>query len=108
MSQWAGRPTADWMFSQGYAAHAAWNESHWTNTRFNELLVAARSELDDAKRLEMYSEMQSICKDDAGEIIPVFANYVNALSTKVGHKKLASNWDFDGFRCVERWWFADE
>ncbi|TJW49537.1 MAG: ABC transporter substrate-binding protein [Mesorhizobium sp.] len=107
MSYWLGRPTADWMFSQGYAADAAWNQGHWRNARFNELLVAARSELDDAKRSEMYAEMQSICRDDGGEVIPVFANNVSALSRKIAHKKLASNWDLDGFRCAERWWFAD-
>ncbi|CDX37084.1 Twin-arginine translocation pathway signal [Mesorhizobium sp. ORS 3359] len=106
-SFWGGRPTADWMFSQAYAADAAWNESHWKNARFNELLIAARSELDDAKRLEMYSEMQTLCSNDAGDVIPVFANYVSALSRKIGHNKIASNWDLDGFRCTERWWFAE-
>ncbi|MEI9425424.1 ABC transporter substrate-binding protein [Mesorhizobium sp. Cs1299R1N1] len=105
-SYWLGRPTADWMFSMGYAANAAWNNSRWKNARFNELLVTARSELDDKKRQGMYSEMQSICRDDGGEVIPVFANNVNALSKKIGHKKIAPNWDLDGLRCVERWWFA--
>lgn len=104
---WAGRPTADWMFSQAYAAGVPWNEAHWNNARFNELLASARSELDDAKRLEMYSEMQTLCNDDGGSIIPVFANYVSALSRKIGHNKIASNWDLDGFRCTERWWFAE-
>ncbi|RWK25438.1 ABC transporter substrate-binding protein [Mesorhizobium sp.] len=107
MSYWLGRPTADWMFTQGYAADAAWNHSHWKNQRFNDLLVSARAELDDTKRLEMYTEMQTICRDDGGEIAPVFANNVNALSKKIGHRKIAPSWDLDGFRCVERWWFAD-
>ncbi|RUW54074.1 ABC transporter substrate-binding protein [Mesorhizobium sp. M1A.F.Ca.ET.072.01.1.1] len=107
MSYWLGRPTADWMFSQGYAADAAWNQGHWKNPDFNELLKAARSELDDAKRLEMYTKMQSICRDDGGEVIPVFANNVSAVSKKIGHQKIASNWDLDGFRCPERWWFAE-
>ncbi|NGO55513.1 ABC transporter substrate-binding protein [Allomesorhizobium camelthorni] len=104
---WGGRPTADWTFSTAYEAGADWNESHWKNPRFNELLIAARSELDDAKRLDMYIEMQSLCRDDGGTIIPVFANYVNALSTKVGHNKIGSNWDLDSFRCAERWWLTD-
>ncbi|MER9883876.1 ABC transporter substrate-binding protein [Mesorhizobium sp. M0118] len=107
MGYWLGRPTADWMFSIGYAANAAWNSAHWKNARFNELLVSARSELNDAKRLEMYTEMQSICRDDGGEIVPVFVNNVGALSKKVRHNKIGPNWDLDGFRCVERWWFAD-
>ncbi|MGX5804382.1 ABC transporter substrate-binding protein [Bradyrhizobium sp. Arg314] len=104
---WAGRPTADWMFSQVYAADAVWNETHWKNPRFNELLVAARGELDDAKRRDMYTEMQLLCRDDGGTVIPLFANYVSALSAKVGHNKIASNWEWDGYRCAERWWFAD-
>ncbi|MER8724801.1 ABC transporter substrate-binding protein [Mesorhizobium sp. M1027] len=107
MAYWLGRPTADWMFSMGYGADAAWNNSHWKNARFNELLVSARSDLDDARRLEMYTEMQSICRDDCGEMAPVFVNNVNALSKKIGHKKIGPNWDLDGFRCIERWWFAD-
>lgn len=107
MCNWGGRPTADWMFSQVYAADSVLNDTHWNSPRFNELLLSARSELDDAKRLEMYSEMQALCKDDGGTVIPVFANYVNAISTKVGHNKIASNWDWDGFRCAERWWFAE-
>ncbi|MER9470707.1 ABC transporter substrate-binding protein [Mesorhizobium sp. M0482] len=107
ISQWGGRPTADWMFTQAYAADAAWNETHWKNNRFNELLISARSELDDSRRLEMYTEMQSLCRDDGGAVLPLFANYVNALSRKVGHNKMASNWDLDGFRCTERWWFNE-
>ena len=49
-SYWNGRPTCDWMFNTAYAADAAWNDTHWKNPRFNELLVAARSETDDKKR----------------------------------------------------------
>ncbi|NGO55508.1 ABC transporter substrate-binding protein [Allomesorhizobium camelthorni] len=107
LSYWGGRPTADWMFSQVYAADASWNETHWKNPRFNELLVAARPELDEAKREQMYSEMQAICRDDGGSVIPLFANYVNALSRKIGHNQIGSSWDLDGFRYAERWWFAE-
>lgn len=107
MCYWSGRPTADWMFSQVYASDASWNDTHWKNARFNELLLSARSELDDARRLEMYSEMQSICSDDGGAVIPIFANYVIALSRKVGHNKIGSSWDLDGHRSAERWWFTD-
>jgi len=48
---------ADWMFSVGYAAEAAWNDTHWKHDRFNKLLLEARGELDDAKRHELYFEM---------------------------------------------------
>lgn len=105
MSYWTGRPTEDWMFSQAYAADADWNESRWKNPRFNELLVAARIELNDAKRREMYGEMQTLCRDDGGSVIPMYANYVWATATSVAHDEaVAANWDLDGNRCVERWW----
>jgi peptide/nickel transport system substrate-binding protein len=47
---WSGRPTEDWMFSAGYAADASWNDTFWKHDRFNELLLAARAELDTNKR----------------------------------------------------------
>jgi peptide/nickel transport system substrate-binding protein len=54
MVVWGGRPTEDWMFSQGYAKGARWNDTHWDNERFNKLLIEARAELDQAKRRAMY------------------------------------------------------
>lgn len=103
-SYWNGRPTEDWMFSLVYAKGADWNDAHWDNTRFNELLLAARSELDDDKRRVMYEEMQMLCRDDGGTIIPMFANYIDARTNKIGHDKLASNRFLDGWKFIERWW----
>lgn len=105
-SYWNGRPTEDWMFSMVYARGAECNESHWDNERFNQLLVTARSELDDDKRREMYREMQALVRDDGGSIIPMYNNYVDASSNRVAHGKLASNNFLDGWKIVERWWQA--
>lgn len=106
-SYWGGRPTEDWMFSTAYDSKAAWNESFWKNDRFDQLLLEARVELDTAKRADMYGEMQRLVRDDGGAIIPIFANYVWAMSTKVAHDaQVASNWDMDGSKFMERWWFA--
>lgn len=106
-SYWGGRPTEDWMFEIGYAAEANWNQSRWKNERFNELLVAARVELDDAKRRVMYEEMQGLVRDDCATIIPLFANHVMALQSNVHHgEHVAGNWQLDGGKASERWWFA--
>tara|TARA_R100001143_G_scaffold62950_1_gene67732 strand:- start:19126 stop:20748 length:1623 start_codon:yes stop_codon:yes gene_type:complete len=105
-SYWGGRPTEDWMFSQVYSKGADWNESRWENERFNQLLIEARAELDSAKRREMYVEMQTLCNEDSGNIIPVFMAYTHAASTKIGMpEQLASNWELDGHKNAERWWF---
>lgn len=104
---WSGRPTADWMFSTAYAADAKWNDSFWQNERFNQLLVAARGELDESKRREMYYEMQAIVRDDGGVVVPMFANYISATRDTVGRPEvIGSNFDLDGLRFVERWWLA--
>jgi peptide/nickel transport system substrate-binding protein len=107
MCYWAGRPTEDWMFSQVYAKGAAWNDTHWQNERFNQLLLEARAELDTTKRRAMYHEMQQLVRDDGGAIIPMYANYVDARSKKIARgPTIGSNYDLDGWKCIERWWMA--
>ena len=107
MCYWGGRPTEDWMFSTAYASGGAWNDSKWEHEKFNQLLVAARSELDEAKRRDMYVEMQRLVSDEGGVVVPVFNNYVHAVANKVAHgPDLATNWANDGHKYLERWWFA--
>ncbi len=106
-SYWSGRPTADWMFTIGWAAGGNWTETFWNNARFEELLVAGRAELDEAKRGAIYQEMQSICRDEGGSVIPCFANNVDAASDKLGHpEKMGGNFELDGSRSIARWWFV--
>ena len=107
MCFWAGRPTEDWMFSQVYAKGARWNDTHWSNDRFNTLLLEARAELDQGNRRAMYREMQLIVRDEGGVVIPMYANFVDARSVKIARaKELGSNYDLDGWKCIERWWSA--
>jgi len=105
-SYWGGRPTADWMFTIAWSAGGNWTETFWNNARFEELLVAGRAELDEAKRSEIYQEMQAICRDEGGSVIPCFANNVDAASDKLGRPaKMGGNWELDGSRSISRWWF---
>jgi peptide/nickel transport system substrate-binding protein len=95
------------MFTTAYASGAAWNESFWENARFNELLVAARSEVNEDNRRAMYHEMQQLVSFEGSTIIPMYTNYVMGVAKAVATpERLSSNWNFDGFRCVERWWMA--
>ena len=54
----------------------------------------------------MYYEMQQIVRDEGGVVVPMFANYVMALADTVQHGAMAGNWDMDGNKFMERWWFA--
>jgi len=103
---WGGRPVADMFLSVSLAADAAWNDTHWKNPRFNELLIAARAETDDKKRAAQYAEAQQLVHDDGGQIVLMYNNYVGALSTAVGHDAFNSDFDHDGGYMYERWWMA--
>ena len=103
---WGARPTPDVMYTLAYKDDAAWNESRWQNARFNELLLQGKSELDDARRAEIYSEMATIARDDGGTIIPFFRNFVYARRSNVQNTgMLAASWEMDGARAASRWWF---
>ena len=107
LSGWGQRPTPDIVFTLGYAAGADWNESHFKDERFNQLLQTARAELDSTKRGEMYGEMQRIVHDRGSTIIPFFRNWIYARRSNVEHDDaLTSAWPLDGARGAERWWFA--
>jgi len=106
MCYWGGRPVADMFLSVSLAADAAWNDTHWKNPRFNELLLAARAETDDVKRQAMYAECQQLVHDDGGQVVLMYNNYVGALSTKIGHNQFNSDFDHDGGYMYERWWMV--
>ncbi|MEE8432190.1 MAG: ABC transporter substrate-binding protein [Candidatus Desulfatibia sp.] len=104
-SFWSGRVTEDWMFSIAFAAGAGWNDTFWKHEKFNKLLKAARAELDNKKRREMYVEMQSIVRDQGAVVIPMFAADLTGVSTKLGYENVGADWEMDGMRAPERWWF---
>jgi peptide/nickel transport system substrate-binding protein len=108
---WSGRPTQDWMYSSAYVDSTEWNDTAWVGTdgskRFNELVVAARAELDQAKREAMYFEAQQLISDDGGAIVPMFANYIMGHGKNLAHgPDIAANWANDGNKSHERWWFT--
>lgn len=107
---WSGRATEDWMFTSAFEEGVAWNDTQWDRNdseRFQDLLIDARAELDSQKRREMYYEMQQILSDDGGLIMPMFANYVDAVKNTVQTPETIGNlWQMDNARMAERWWMA--
>ena len=89
-------------------AGAPWNDTKWEHEKFNKLLVAAKAELDEKKRAQLYADMQEICKDEGGTIVPMFAQIVEANSDKIGHGPISGHMEADGQRNAERWWFVNK
>jgi peptide/nickel transport system substrate-binding protein len=105
--QWGARPTPDVMYSLAYKDDAAWNESRWQNERFNELLLQAKSELDESRRAEMYREMACCWRGRWRHRHPVLPNFVTARRANVEHTdEIAASWQLDGARAASRWWFS--
>ncbi|MCP4331906.1 MAG: ABC transporter substrate-binding protein, partial [Gammaproteobacteria bacterium] len=107
MVTWGARPTPDVMYSLTYKKGAPWNESHWEDPRFNEVLLQAKAELDDVKRAGMYHEMGTLMRDEGGTVLPYFPNFISGRRKNVRHTgQLAASWAMDGGRAGSRWWFA--
>jgi len=65
---WENRPAIDMQLSQTYLSNAAWNDTRWKRPEFDKLMVAARTEENEAKLHEMYNEAQKMIHDDGGMI----------------------------------------
>ena len=83
VSSWNMRPSANIMMTLAYKSDAPWNETHWKNERFDQLLAMARAELDAGKREEMNCEAQKLCSEGAGSLIPTHKAYVDAKAKNV-------------------------
>lgn len=86
-SYWVGRPTQDQQYSTAYTSTADWNETRFQRADFDNMVITARAELDDAKRKALYRDIALMVRDEGGAIIPVFNDWVDAVSDRVGGYK---------------------
>ncbi len=77
------RPSADILLSLFFKSDAAWNESAWRKPQFDQLLLAARGETDEAKRRQMYADMQVMIHNESGIGIPLFSSMLDAHSDRL-------------------------
>ena len=82
-SYWGGRPVQDQMYTTAYLSTADWNDTRWKRAEFDEMLLAARAELDEAKRKDIYSKMGRMLNEEGGLMVPMFNDFVDAVSTNV-------------------------
>jgi peptide/nickel transport system substrate-binding protein len=69
-----------------YSSAGVYNESGWSDPRADELIIAARGELDFEKRKAMYAEVQKMISEQGGVIVPYVAPYLQATRSNVhGH-----------------------
>lgn len=83
-SYWSGRSTQDGMYSVAYKSSADWNDTKWKRPAFDDLLSQSRVETERSKRKDIYTQMSTMVRDDGGSIIPMFNDFIDAKSDKVG------------------------
>lgn len=77
------RASADMTFALSFASTAPWNESHWRDPRFDQLLSLSRKEPDDAKRHTLYNDMQTLIHADSGVCIPSFITSLDGYHPRI-------------------------
>ena len=106
-SYWGGRPVQDQMFSTAYLSTADWNDTRFKNEQFDQLLLAARGELDTAKRTQMYADMSDIVSEEGGLICPMFNDFVDGYGEGVeGIVDAKQGFDLNNFYAPLKMWLA--
>jgi peptide/nickel transport system substrate-binding protein len=103
-SYWGGRPTQDQMYSTAYYSKADWNDTRFFNEKFDKMLFAARAELDEAKRKQMYADMGTIVNGEGGVVTPMFNDFIDATGPKVGGWVPDGNQEMMGGYALSKCW----
>jgi peptide/nickel transport system substrate-binding protein len=98
------RPNADILFTLFFKSDAPWNECGWKNEKFDQLLTAARAETDEAKRKQMYGDMQVIVHEQAGIGIPLFISMLDAHSSRLKGLRPIPTGGMMGYNFAENVW----
>ena len=81
-TRWNERP-ADQALHEIYLSTAKWNESSYKDPAFDELLAAARRELDFEKRKALYIKAQQHLNETAGTLIPYHVTKLVGTTVRV-------------------------
>ena len=103
-SYWGGRPVQDQMYTTAYLSTADWNDTKFKNAHFDELLIAARAELDETKKKAAYSEMAHIVRDEGGLVLPMFNDFVDGVREEIGGWVDDPNGELMSNRALSRCW----
>jgi peptide/nickel transport system substrate-binding protein len=98
------RPSADMLFTLFFKSNAVWNESGWRNEKFDQLLIAARAQTNEAKRKQLYADMQVLVHEHCGVGIPLFKVTVDGYNTHIKGYGAHPLGGFMGYSFAEHVW----
>ncbi|MFN2215573.1 MAG: 4-phytase, partial [Anaerolineales bacterium] len=78
---WGSRPYPQFYLDVMLVSNAKWNESHFTDSEFDNLVKEAGSTLDESKRIADYSQIQQILAERGPIIIPYYFVQFGAINS---------------------------
>lgn len=100
ITEWGARATPVTYFKLAYTSSGQYNESHWSDPGFDEIVQQIDAELDPDKRVELYHEAQEILRERGPVIVPYFQAAALGVDEKVKGVNLATDWPRTFFRSV--------
>lgn len=101
------RPNADAVLTQFFKSDAINNDAHWQDPKFDRLLLAARSEIDEARRKALYADMQVMIHEKGGVAIPLFISSLDAHNARLKGLSAIPVGGLMGYDFAEHvWWDA--
>jgi peptide/nickel transport system substrate-binding protein len=83
ITDWGARAAPQNYLDLAYTCKAKWNESHWCDPELDRLAAAAATEMNRAKRAEIYRQVQRIFIDRGPILVPFFNNSLWGATKKL-------------------------
>jgi peptide/nickel transport system substrate-binding protein len=98
------RPTYNMLLNLSWKTGAAWNFSHYSNPKLDQLIDDGRATLDQTKRKAIYDDIEAIIYGTGALFIPCFLNYVDGISKKVKGLAPVPVGNLGGFNFADSVW----
>jgi peptide/nickel transport system substrate-binding protein len=103
ITDWGARATPVSYFKLAYATGAPWNETHWSDPAFDQLIARIDREMSEGRRVGLYHRAQEILIERGPLVVPYFVKAAAAIRSDLQGISLASDWPRTRFRDA---WFA--
>ena len=97
----------DTLLSLVFSSGSKWNETRISNAQLDELIVQGRGETNEAKRKEIYGDVQEILYEEDGHATVAFQDYLDGASNRLKGLQKIPQGSFCGFNFANKVWLED-
>jgi len=82
-TSWTHRPVATMVMAAAYRTGGPWNESKWSNPKFDALITQAEGTLDVEKRRAVMAEIETLMQEEGPIVQPLWRSMFSAMDKRV-------------------------